>query len=332
MIEPVGSEPIHHEPADVPEGVPDVELHTTPTPVVDAGVVEVGAEERRGPEVMIITGMSGAGRSQAASALEDLNWFVVDNLPPSMIGPLVDLTARSGSTVHKLAVVVDVRGGQYFNQLAEALDHMRTTGMHYRILFLDASDEVLIRRYDNVRRPHPLQGEGRITDGLEAERKILASVVQRADLVIDTSDLSVHDLAREIRAAVGDGIPNALTINVVAFGFKYGIPLDADWVADMRFLANPYWVTELRNLTGRDAPVRDYVLSQPGAEEFIDNYVAALRPVLAGYPGEEKRYVTIAVGCTGGKHRSVATANEITARLRDQGFRVILTARDIGKE
>jgi RNase adapter protein RapZ len=276
--------------------------------------------------------MSGAGRSQAASVLEDLNWFVVDNLPPAMIGPLVDLTTRSGSAVQKLAVVVDVRGGQYFEQLAEELDRMRTHGVHYRILFLDAADDVLVRRYDNVRRKHPLQGDGRITDGLEAERKILASVEQRADVVIDTSEMSVHDLAREIRAAMGDGIPDALTINVVAFGFKYGIPLDADWVADMRFLANPYWVAELRNLTGKDPAVRDYVLAQPGAKKFIKNYVNALEPVLRGYPGEEKRYATIAVGCTGGKHRSVATAGEIADRLRKRGYRVILTARDVGKE
>jgi len=276
--------------------------------------------------------MSGAGRSRAAGVLEDLDWFVVDNLPPMMIVPLVDLMTRAGSSVERLAVVVDVRGREYFAELTRVLQHLRDAGVNYRILFLDARDDTLVRRYESVRRPHPLQGEGRILDGIGEERRALASIAERADVVIDTSELSVHDLAREVRAAVADGAPDALRINVLAFGFKYGIPLDADHVVDVRFLANPYWITELRHLTGRDAPVREYVLARPGAQEFVDRYVAALEPVLAGYLAEEKRYVTIAVGCTGGKHRSVAIAGEIAQRLRDAGQRVSLTARDLGKE
>ncbi|PZR51925.1 RNase adapter RapZ [Xylanimonas oleitrophica] len=306
-------------PPTVPHGIPAIEASTH-------------APERNEPEVLIITGMSGAGRSRAAGVLEDLDWFVVDNLPPMMIAPLVDLMTRAGSAVERLAVVVDVRGRQYFTELVGALEHMRAQGVQYRILYLDASDETLVRRFESVRRPHPLQGEGRILDGIAHERKALASIAERADTVIDTSTLSVHDLAREVRAAVASGAPEVLRVNVVAFGFKYGLPLDADHVADVRFLANPYWITELRHLTGRDGPVRDYVLSRPGAQLFVDRYVAALEPVLAGYLHEEKRYATIAVGCTGGKHRSVAMAEEIAHRLREAGMRVTVTARDLGKE
>lgn len=306
-------------PTTVPAGIPAIEA-ATPAP------------ERREPEVLIITGMSGAGRSRAAAVLEDLDWFVVDNLPPMMLVPLVDLMTRSGSSVERIAAVVDVRGREYFSELSQVLRHLGEQGVLHRILFLDASDEVLVRRFEQVRRPHPLQGDGRILDGIEAERRILASISERADVVIDTSDLSVHDLAREVRAAVADGAPESLRVNVVSFGFKYGLPLDADHVVDVRFLANPYWISELRHLTGRDEPVRDYVLSRPGATEFVERYVAALEPVLAGYLHEEKRYVTVAVGCTGGKHRSVAIAEQIAARLRGLGHRVTVTARDLGKE
>jgi RNase adapter protein RapZ len=306
-------------PITVPQGIAEVEA-STPAP------------HRSDPEVLIITGMSGAGRSRAAGVLEDLDWFVVDNLPPLMIVPLVDLMTKAGSSVDQLAVVVDVRGREYFPELAEALGHLRAGGVNYRILFLDASDEVLVRRFESVRRPHPLQGDGRILDGIAAERRVLASIAERADVVIDTTGLSVHDLAKEVRDAVAVGAVDALRINVVAFGFKYGLPLDADHVADVRFLANPYWISELRHLTGRDEAVRSYVLARPGATEFVERYVAALEPVLAGYLAEEKRYATIAVGCTGGKHRSVAIAGEIADRLRATGQRVTVTARDLGKE
>ncbi len=312
-------------------------MTSEPDPItIPIGISEADATTRPAvgyrPEVLVITGMSGAGRTRAATVLEDLDWFVVDNLPPKMIVPLVDMMTRSGSTLQRIGTVVDVRSRQFFTDLVEVLGHLRRSGVGYRILFLDASDEVLVRRYEQVRRPHPLQGEGRILDGLTAERRLLASLRERADVVIDTSELNVHDLAREVRAAIADGSPEALRINVVSFGFKYGLPLDADHVVDMRFLANPYWIAELRHLTGRDAPVRDYVLARPGARVFVDRYVSALEPVLAGYLEEEKRYVTIAVGCTGGKHRSVAIAEEIAGRLRSAGHLVTVAARDLGKE
>ena len=306
-------------PTTVPQGIPAIEA-TTPAP------------ERSDAEVLVITGMSGAGRTRAAAVLEDLDWYVVDNMPPRMLVPLVDMMTRAGASVQRIAAVGAVRGGGFFTDLLDVLKHLRDAGVFYRILFLDASDEVLVRRYEQVRRPHPLQGGGRILDGIAEERRLVASVEERADVVIDTSDLNVHDLAREVRAAVAEGTPDALRINIVSFGFKYGIPLDADHVVDMRFLANPYWITELRHLTGRDEPVRDYVLARPGALEFIDRYVSALEPVLSGYLAEEKRYVTIAVGCTGGKHRSVAVSEELAKKLRALGQRVTVTARDLGKE
>jgi UPF0042 nucleotide-binding protein len=237
-----------------------------------------------------------------------------------------------GSSIERVAVVVDVRGRQFFSELDKVLVHMTEAGVAYRILFLDASDEVLVRRFEQVRRPHPLQGDGRILDGIAEERSVVATLAARADLRIDTSELSVHDLARKIRAWLAHDIHEVLRINVISFGFKYGIPLDADHVVDVRFLANPYWITELRHLTGRDQPVRDYVLARPGAVEFIDRYVDALEPVLAGYLNEEKRYVTIAVGCTGGKHRSVAISEAIAERLRTRGQLVSVSARDLGRE
>lgn len=311
-------------PITVPAGIPLLEASAT-------------SPRREAPEVLIITGMSGAGRTRAAAVLEDLGWYVVDNLPAQMLTYLVGMMTHSAPGVPlpgvlHLAAVVDVRGREYFADLSAVLGSLRDAGIEYRVLFLDASDEVLVRRYEQVRRPHPLQGDGRVLDGIAAERVLLGTIRERADVLIDTSTLNPHDLAREVRAAFVDGGDDALRITIVSFGFKYGIPLDADHVVDVRFLANPYWITELRHLTGRDAPVRDYVLGLPGATEFVDRYVDALEPVMAGYLNEEKRYVTIAVGCTGGKHRSVAISEAIAARLRDRGQRVTVAARDLGKE
>ncbi|GAB4085713.1 RNase adapter RapZ [Myceligenerans cantabricum] len=309
------------------------EPHPTTAPsgiaAIDAAAPPAPADPQ--PEVLIITGMSGAGRSRAAAVLEDLDWYVVDNLPPMMLVPLVDLMSK-GSTIDSVAAVVDVRGREFFSELDKVLAHMSERDVAYRILFLDASDEALVRRFEQVRRPHPLQGDGRILDGISAERSLLATIKERADIAIDTSDLSVHDLSREIRRSLADPASETLRITLLSFGFKYGIPLDADHVVDVRFLANPYWITELRHLTGHDAPVRDYVLARPGAIEFADRYSSALEPVLAGYLEEEKRYATIAVGCTGGKHRSVAMADAIAERLRAAGHRVRVTARDLGRE
>ena len=306
-------------PTTVPQGIPAIEATTH-------------APERSDAEVLVITGMSGAGRSRAAAVLEDLDWYVVDNMPPRMLVPLVDMMTRAGSSVQRIAAVVDVRGREFFADVRQVLDSLRAAGVDYRILFLDASDEVLVRRYEQVRRPHPLQGDGTILDGITTERAVLGDMRERSDTVIDTSDLNVHDLARQVREVVAGATPDVLRVSVMSFGFKYGIPLDADHVADVRFLANPYWITELRHLSGRDAPVRDYVLGLPGALTFVDRYVDALEPVLAGYLHEEKRYVTIAVGCTGGKHRSVAISEAVAARLRERGHQVAVTARDLGKE
>lgn len=308
-------------PITVPAGIPALEAATE-------------APHLSQPQVLIITGMSGAGRTRAAAVLEDLDWYVIDNLPAQMLTHLVGMltSGPAGAGAQRLAAVIDVRGREFFRDLSPVLQGLRESGVEYRILFLDASDEVLVRRFEQVRRPHPLQGQGRILDGIAEERAILSDLRERADTLIDTSELNVHDLAREVRSVVASGAEDALRISVVSFGFKYGLPLDADHVVDMRFLSNPYWITELRHLTGRDAPVRDYVLGLPGAITFVDRYVDALEPVLAGYLNEEKRYVTIAVGCTGGKHRSVAVSEAIAARLRDRGHLVSVSARDLGKE
>lgn len=306
-----------------------------PATTVPTGIssLEVGSRLRRRelPELLVITGMSGAGRTKAAAVLEDLGWYVVDNLPARLLTQLAGMLSTGPGGVHRLAAVVDVRGREFFADLVVVIDSLQEAGIAHRILFLDASDAALVQRFEAVRRPHPLQGDGRILDGIAEERTLLAEVKSRADVVVDTSDLTVHDLAREVRAAVS-GDEDGLRVHVVSFGFKYGLPLDADHVVDVRFLANPYWISELRHLTGRDEPVRDYVLGLPGATDFVTRYADALEPVLAGYLHEDKRYVTIAVGCTGGKHRSVAVSEAVAAELRGRGHRVAVTHRDLGRE
>lgn len=283
-------------------------------------------------ELLIISGMSGAGRTKAAAALEDLDWYVIDNLPPRMLLPLATMMSTSDG-IYRLAAVVDVRSRAFFAELVSVLEELSRNHIDYRIVFLDASDRELVRRFETVRRPHPLQGDGRIMDGITEERALLEQMANRADVVIDTTQLSVHDLARKMRELVStDDMEDPLHITVMSFGFKHGPPLDADHLVDMRFLANPYWVTELRHLTGRDEPVKQYVLGLEHAQQFADNYVATLAPILGDYVKELKPYVTIAVGCTGGKHRSVAMAEEISRQLRDRGFSVRTTHRDLGLE
>ena len=289
-------------------------------------------EKGRVPELLIITGMSGAGRTTTANVLEDLGWFVVDNLPPQMLAPLAVLAAKVGSSLPKLAVVVDVRGRSFFTDLRTSLSGLRDRGVRLRVLFLDASDEALVRRFESVRRPHPLQEEGRILDGIERERELVGDLRASADLVVDTSDLNVHQLGAKILQTFSEDGPARLRITVMSFGFKYGIPVDADHVVDVRFLPNPHWVPELRPLTGRDAAVSTYVMDQPGATEFTERYVHALEPVMAGYRKENRAYVTIAVGCTGGKHRSVTIAEDIAARLRAAGLNASAVHRDLGRE
>lgn len=282
-------------------------------------------------EVLLVTGMSGAGRSTAARALEDQGWFVIDNLPPSLLAATVDLLSGR-SDAPRVAVVIDVRGRSFFEELQTNLDQLESAGTDVRVLFLEATDEALIRRFESSRRPHPLQGVGRLADGLERERAVLADLRAVADLVIDTSALNVHDLRRRVDAAFADAERVQLRATIVSFGFKYGIPIDADYVADVRFLPNPFWIPELRDLTGLDAPVNDYVVGQPEAREFLDQYSAIIDLVAEGYLREGKRYVTIAIGCTGGQHRSVAIAANLASRLVKSGVETLVSHRDVGRE
>ncbi len=284
------------------------------------------------PEILVITGMSGAGRATTAKVLEDLDWYVVDNLPPALIPPLARLTTNATQALPRVAVVVDVRGGTFFNDLREALDKLSEFGVHSRLLFLDASDPVLVRRFESVRRPHPIQGNERILDGIAREREITQDLRGWADLVIDTTELNVHQLASKLHSLFASESDRGVRLTVISFGFKYGIPVDVDHIVDVRFLPNPYWIPDLRGHTGLDDDVRDYVLAQPGAEEFIDRYVYALAPVLEGYERENRPYVTIGVGCTGGKHRSVAITERIAARLAHDGVRATAMHRDLGRE
>lgn len=287
-------------------------------------------------ETVVITGLSGAGRNTAAKCLEDLGYFVVDNLPPELISTLVDLGSRSQGAVTRLAVVMDVRSRAFSSDLRGVIRGLAERGMRPRVLFLEAADDVLVRRFESVRRAHPLQGDGRLVDGIAAERVLVAGVRDEADLVIDTSNRSVHELRAAIESAFTeggtfDGRPD-LRATVVSFGFKYGLPVDADLVVDVRFLPNPYWIPELRDLTGENDEVRDYVMGQQDAEAFLDRYTGILEIIGAGYSRESKHYLTLAVGCTGGKHRSVVMARQLAARLSAMGVRATVVHRDLGRE
>ncbi len=284
------------------------------------------------PELVILTGMSGAGRSTAANVLEDLGWFVVDNLPPALLPTLAELGGRTLGNVPRIAAVVDVRSGSFFADLTAAMADLATQGSDPRVIFLEASDDVLVRRHEAVRRPHPLQGDGRLVDGIARERAILGDLRAEADIVIDTSDLNVHQLSAKVLKAFAEEQGTGLHATVISFGYKYGLPVDADLVVDCRFLPNPHWVPELRAQTGRDPDVRDFVLGQVGAPEFLDTYEELLRIVREGYQREGKRYATIAVGCTGGKHRSVAMTEELAGRLRRVGVDASVVHRDLGRE
>jgi len=290
--------------------------------------------ERGALETVIVTGLSGAGRSTAAKCLEDLGFFVVDNLPPELVATMIDLGSHSQGAVTKLAVVMDVRSRAFSKDLAGVIGDLDKRDLQPRILFLEATDAVLIRRFENVRRAHPLQGDGRLADGIAAEREILEPLRGMADLVIDTSERTVHELRRAIEEAFRSGSLDApeLRATVVSFGFKYGLPADADMVMDVRFLPNPFWIPELRDLNGEDAEVSDYVLTQEASGEFLDKFTEILQIVGAGYKREGKHYLTLAVGCTGGKHRSVAMSREIVRRLTELGIHATAVHRDLGRE
>ena len=306
----------------------------------DSGLIPVGIPQQDEeaslphaelPELLVITGMSGAGRTRAADTLEDLDWYVVDNLPPRLLRALARMMTPDGG-VHRLAVVVDVRSREFFAELVSILDELHESGLAYRVLFLDCDDDDLVKRYESVRRPHPLQGDRRLLDGIQEERELLKTLRTRSDILIDTSGYSVHDLARKIRALVADEGQSDIRLTVMSFGFKYGLPLDADNVVDVRFLPNPYWVSELRHLTGKDSPVADFVLNKAGGQGFVERYTALLTDILQGYTRELKPFVTIGIGCTGGKHRSVAIAEAISERLRAGGRAVRTIHRDLGRE
>jgi RNase adapter protein RapZ len=289
-----------------------------------------------GLETVVITGLSGAGRSTAAKCFEDLGYYVVDNLPAELIATLMDLGSRSAGKVTRLAVVMDVRSRAFTSDLRGTIRDLSERDMRPRVLFLEASDDVLVRRFESVRRAHPMQGGGRLVDGIAAERELLAPLRDEADLVLDTSDRSAHQLRNAIESAfAGEGSLTGhptLRATVVSFGYKYGLPVDADLVVDVRFLPNPYWIPELRDLTGNDEDVKHYVLSQDDAISFLDQYAAILKIIGAGYRRESKRYLTLAVGCTGGKHRSVVMAQELARRLERDGVHATVVQRDLGRE
>ena len=285
-------------------------------------------------EVLILTGMSGAGRSTVAHALEDLGWYVVDNLPPSLLSDLIKQGDKS--EIKSLAVVVDVRGGKFFDELASSLVELKKSGANFRVAFLDASDQALVQRFESTRRPHPLQGKGRIVDGIAAEREKLQELLSQADVVIDTSNLNVHQLEKRTTEIFAQGLTQSVRVNVLSFGYKYGIPVDADLVLDCRFIPNPHWIPELRPLTGLDDKVKNNVLSNAGVTEFVQSYVSVINQMLPGYLREGKKYLTVAIGCTGGRHRSVSVAREIASALEGErdGFTVSAHAshRDVGRE
>jgi UPF0042 nucleotide-binding protein len=286
-------------------------------------------------EVLVITGMSGAGRSTVAHSLEDLGWYVVDNLPPSMLPQLCELAAKTATAT---AVVIDVRGRQFFDDLTRSLADLAERGVARRVLFVDAADDVLVRRFESTRRPHPLQGSDRILDGINKERERLQEVRSVSDVIIDSSSLNIHQLDKKIADIFDESTDADLRVNILSFGYKYGIPVDADLVMDCRFIANPHWIPELRPLTGLDKPVSENVLGTVNVQDFLGKYQSLFETMATGFIQEGRKYLTLAVGCTGGRHRSVAIAAEISKRLNGSkhptGKSISSQAihRDLGRE
>lgn len=321
-------------PADTvpsPTDLPAVPASVEPEPAPAAESAANDTASTREPlRLVVVTGMSGAGRSTTANALEDLGWYVVDNLPPSVL-PEVCALARSAG-ISRLAVVLDVRTRSFFEQLPTMFADLSAAGTFPEILYMEATDDVIVRRQESVRRPHPLQGDGRLLDGITRERETLATLRAAADLVIDTSSINVHQLSSRVGHAYGGETSDQLRVTLVSFGFKNGIPVDADLVVDVRFLPNPHWIPDLRPQTGLSQPVSDYVLAQEGAEAFLERLQALLEVIATGYIREGKRFVTIALGCTGGKHRSTAMSEEFGRRLRRLGLPTKVLHRDVGRE
>jgi UPF0042 nucleotide-binding protein len=288
-----------------------------------------------GREIVVITGMSGAGRSTVAHAMEDHGWYVIDNLPPSLLIPLFDLTQSSDDSI---AVVIDVRGRQFFDDLNQTLAELAERGISRKIIFVDAADDVLVRRFESSRRPHPLQGSDRIVDGIEKERDRLRELRSGADLVVDSSQLNVHQLEKKIAELFSVDPSASLKVNVLSFGYKFGLPVDADLVMDCRFIPNPHWNPELRAMNGLDRQVSEAVLNAESVGEFLEKYLSLFNSLGQGYLREGKKYITLAIGCTGGKHRSVAVAEELARRINgsaiDAEHSVSAHAihRDLGRE
>ena len=288
-----------------------------------------------GREIVVITGMSGAGRSTVAHAMEDHGWYVIDNLPPSLLIPLFDLTQSSDDSI---AVVIDVRGRQFFDDLNKTLAELAERGISRKIIFVDAADDVLVRRFESSRRPHPLQGSDRIVDGIEKERERLRELRSGADLVVDSSQLNVHQLEKKIAELFSVDPSASLKVNVLSFGYKFGLPVDADLVMDCRFIPNPHWNPELREMNGLDKQVSEAVLNAESVGEFLEKYLSLFNSLGQGYLREGKKYITLAIGCTGGKHRSVAVAEELARRINgsaiDAEHSVSAHAihRDLGRE
>jgi UPF0042 nucleotide-binding protein len=280
---------------------------------------------------VLVTGMTGAGRGSAAKSLEKLGYYVIDNLPAELLETAIEAIENSGEVTRR-AIVVDARSGSFFAGLADALKRLSDRGTVPQVLYLEASDEVLVRRQEAARRPHPLSREGRLMDGYKRERELLRRIRGRADIVIDTTNTNVHQLAQRVQAAFEDPESEGLQLTTASFGLEYGIPLDADLVADMRFLPNPYWEDELRPMSGLDAPVRDYVRRQPRSTEFLDQYEALLALLTDGFLNEDKNFLTVAIGCTGGRHRSVAMAEALGERLVARDVRTQVIHRDLGRE
>ncbi|GAA1517348.1 hypothetical protein GCM10009827_035340 [Dactylosporangium maewongense] len=291
-----------------------------------------GVPDRTATDLVIVTGVSGGGRSTVARALENVGYYVVDNLPQALLLDMAELAFAARGAARRTAMVLDVRSHAFSTDLPGAVKSLRERGFNPRMVFVDADDEVLIRRFESVRRSHPLQGGGRLSDGIAAERKLLQEAREQADVLIDTSHLNVNQLRGRIEEMFGEEDTTQIRVTVLSFGFKYGLPPDADFVLDARFLPNPYWVPELREHTGRETDVSRYVLGQRGAVTFVETYARLINATAPGFEREGKRYLTIAVGCTGGKHRSVAIAEELARRLREMRLAAAPQHRDLGRE
>ncbi|MFG1900600.1 RNase adapter RapZ [Micromonospora carbonacea] len=301
-------------------------------PVAAEAAARPATEAEAETTLVVVTGVSGGGRSTVARALENVGYYVVDNLPQALMLDMAELAVKAGGAARRTAMVLDVRSRAFSTDLAGAIRELKDRGFSPRVVFVDADDEVLIRRFESVRRSHPLQGDGRLADGIAVERGLLEEARDQADVIIDTSHLNVNQLRRRIEELFGGEDARRLRITVLSFGFKYGLPPDADFVLDARFLPNPYWVPELREHTGREGAVSAYVLGQEGADAFVGTYADLVNATTVGFEREGKRYLTVAVGCTGGKHRSVAIAEELAARLRHAGLAANAQHRDLGRE